>query len=230
MKSILENCKPACLQLHQKGRHCRCFPVKRFCHSNFFGSYHSKFCSDMFYKMIFLKRRLTVQHLRQSFFFDKVVHDQACNFIEKKLQHRCFTVNFTKLLKALCRTPSVSASNFNLTLLNPQTAKDVYLRFPGLLKIKIFQNKGYEVIILDYDVTNKILSRHSNFIVDVVMSPKFGNSSISIREVIITTILYGFDQKNYFFCGRGWWSCLKFNNWGLALGMTLNFYTNVAKG
>ena len=70
-------------------------------------------------KWVSLKRRLTVQHLRQSFFFDKVVHDQACNFIEKKLQHRCFTVNFTKLLKALCRTPSVSASNFNLTLLNP---------------------------------------------------------------------------------------------------------------
>ena len=30
---------------------------------------------------------------------------------------------------------------------------------PGLLEIKIFKNKGYDVIIVDYDVINKILSR-----------------------------------------------------------------------
>ena len=59
----------------------------------------------------------------------------------------------------------------------------------GLLKIKVFWNKGYDVIISVHDVTNKILSRDSNYIVDVVMWPKFGNSSISIREVIITSIL-----------------------------------------
>ena len=39
----------------------------------------------------------------------------------------------------------------------------------SFLKIKIFQNKGYYVIIPEYDVTNKILSRNSNDIVDVVM-------------------------------------------------------------
>ena len=59
----------------------------------------------------------------------------------------------------------------------------------GLLKIKVFWNKGYDVIISVHDVTNKILSRDSNYIIDVVMWPKFGNSSISIREVIITSIL-----------------------------------------
>ena len=59
------------------------------------------------------------------------------------------------------------------------------LATPGLLKIKIFQNKGYNIIIPDYDVTNKILSPESNYIVDVVMWPKFGNFSISMREVII---------------------------------------------
>ena len=42
------------------------------------------------------------------------------------------------------------------------------LATPGLLKIKIFQNKGYD-IIPDYDVINKILSRESNYIVDEVM-------------------------------------------------------------
>ena len=61
----------------------------------------------------------------------------------------------------------------------------------GLLKIKVFWNKGYDVIISVHDVTNKILSSDSNYIIDVVMWPKFGNSSISMREVIITSILKG---------------------------------------
>ena len=59
----------------------------------------------------------------------------------------------------------------------------------GLLKIKLIWNKGYDIIISVHDVTNKILSRDPNYIVDVVMWPKFGNSSISIREDIITSIL-----------------------------------------
>ena len=43
------------------------------------------------------------------------------------------------------------------------------LATPGLLKMKIFKNKGYHVIIVDCDVINKILSRSSNYIVDAVM-------------------------------------------------------------
>ena len=39
-----------------------------------------------------------------------------------------------------------------------------------------------------HDVTVKILSSDSNYIVDVVMRSKFGNSSIFMREVIITLI------------------------------------------
>ena len=62
------------------------------------------------------------------------------------------------------------------------------LATPGLLKIKKCQNKGYDVIILDYDFTHKFLLREWNYIVDVVMWPKFGNSNISVREVIITSI------------------------------------------
>ena len=58
---------------------------------------------------------------------------------------------------------------------------------PGLLKI-LFWNKENVTIPVD-DVTNKILSRDSNCIVDVFMWPKFGNSSISMREVITTSIL-----------------------------------------
>ena len=59
----------------------------------------------------------------------------------------------------------------------------------GFFEIKIFWNKGYDVIIPNYGVTNKILSRESNYVADMVMWPKLGNSSISMREVIITSIL-----------------------------------------
>ena len=59
----------------------------------------------------------------------------------------------------------------------------------GLLKIRVFWNKGYDVIISVYNATNKILSLDSNYIIDVVMGPKFGNCSISTRKVIITSIL-----------------------------------------
>ena len=54
---------------------------------------------------------------------------------------------------------------------------------PGLLKIRVFWNKGYDVIIFVYDVTIKILSRDSNYIIDVAMWPKFGNCSVYIGKV-----------------------------------------------
>ena len=39
----------------------------------------------------------------------------------------------------------------------------------GFLEIKVFLYKGYDVIMSVHDVTNKILLRDSNYIVDVVM-------------------------------------------------------------
>ena len=39
----------------------------------------------------------------------------------------------------------------------------------------------------------KNLSRDANYLVDAVMWPKFGNASISMKNVIITSILQGFD-------------------------------------
>ena len=60
---------------------------------------------------------------------------------------------------------------------------------PGFLKIKVFWNKGYDVIIFVFDIIDKNWSRDSNYVVDVVKWPKFGNSSISMKEVIIITIL-----------------------------------------
>ena len=60
---------------------------------------------------------------------------------------------------------------------------------PGLLKLTVFWNKGYDIIIPVDDVTSKVLSRDSIYIVDVFMWLKFGNSSISRREAITTSIL-----------------------------------------
>ena len=58
----------------------------------------------------------------------------------------------------------------------------------GLLKVTVFWNKGYDVIITVNDVTNKILSLDSNYIIDLFMWPKFGNSSISMRELITASV------------------------------------------
>ena len=60
------------------------------------------------------------------------------------------------------------------------------------------------------------------------MRPKFGNPSIFMREVIITSNLQGLDQKKLFFFDG--WSWFKFNNLGMALGVTLKFYISVSKG
>ena len=97
----------------------------------------------------------------------------------------------------------------------------------GLLKTKIFWKKGYDVIISVHDVIIPILSRDSNYNVNVVMWPKFGNSSISVREVIITSIYKDLTRKNAFFES---WSWFKFNNLGLAQVTNLKFNSNVTNG
>ena len=51
------------------------------------------------------------------------------------------------------------------------------------LKINVFWNQGYEVIIFVHDATNKTFSCGSNYVTDVAMWPKFGNCGISMRKV-----------------------------------------------
>ena len=59
----------------------------------------------------------------------------------------------------------------------------------GALKIKLFWNKFYGIKIPVHYGTNEILSPDSNYIVNVVVQSKIGNSRISMREVTITSIL-----------------------------------------
>ena len=63
---------------------------------------------------------------------------------------------------------------------------------PGHLKITIFWNKVHDVRIPVDDWTNKVLSLYivdSNYIVDLLMWPKFDNSSISLWENVTSSIL-----------------------------------------
>ena len=54
----------------------------------------------------------------------------------------------------------------------------------AFLERKLFLNRDYGVIISVHDVIIKILSRDSNYIVDVVMRKTFGNFCISMRICI----------------------------------------------
>ena len=56
----------------------------------------------------------------------------------------------------------------------------------GLFTVKVFWNKDYNAMI--YEVMGKFLSPDSSYIVNVIMWSKFGNSSISMREVTINSI------------------------------------------
>ena len=97
---------------------------------------------------------------------------------------------------------------------------------PSLLKIKVFLNKSYDVIFSVHDVTNKILPRDVNYIADVVMWPKLGNSSPTLKEVIITQFYKDLTRKTNFYEGYSW---VKSSNLKVAFGMALTFYTSLAK-
>ena len=58
-----------------------------------------------------------------------------------------------------------------------------------IIKINFFEKKGYGIIYSVHDVTNKVFTRKLNYIVDVVIWPKFGYPSISMRKLIISSTL-----------------------------------------
>ena len=63
------------------------------------------------------------------------------------------------------------------------------LATPGLLKIIIFWNKVYDVIIKVCDINSKTLPHVKNYIVNAVMLRKFDSSSKSLKDVVIILIL-----------------------------------------
>ena len=99
------------------------------------------------------------------------------------------------------------------------------LATPVILKTNVYWNKRYHFIIYFNNVTNKNLSRDSNYIVDMMIWPKFGNSSIS--ETLWWHQSYkGLTRKNELFEGMSW---LKLNHLRPVLDIALEFYISVAK-
>ena len=62
------------------------------------------------------------------------------------------------------------------------------LATPVSLGIEVCGNEDYDVIICVYNITDEISLHESNFVGNVVIWPKFGNFSISITAVILTSI------------------------------------------
>ena len=71
----------------------------------------------------------------------------------------------------------------------------------GLLRIKVFWKKGYDATTSVHDVISNILSPDLNYNVNVVMWPKFGKFSISVREVIIAQLYKDFTKNRFFLRG-----------------------------
>ena len=101
----------------QKGHYHWCFLVNRFCEYNFFSLFHSfhvRTCSSYNLGLLKISENLKKSSVPEFFFLIKLHMIKPATLLKGS---RCFTVNFEKLLKALCRTPTVSASNFNSTFL-----------------------------------------------------------------------------------------------------------------
>ena len=85
-------------------------------------------------------------------------------FYIKKYRYKMYFDSLFLILSTFLESLKIVLINMVTTLVI--SAKMAAL---GLLKIKVFWNKGYRVIIAVHDVTCKVLSRDSTYIVDVVM-------------------------------------------------------------
>ena len=103
----------------------------------------------------------------------------------------CFSINLSKnSFDFYCIFNKVVLIKMIATLMSAKLAT------PGIAEIKIFWNAGYGVIKNVDDITKK-LSRDAKYIADLLMWLRFGNSSVSKREVFVTS-------EKQIFCV--WWS------------------------
>ena len=97
---------------------------------------------------------------------------------------------------------------------------------PGLLKTKGFWNKGYHVIRFFHDITKKVLSHDSNYVIDVIMCQSLVTIAFLWEKLSQPQFNRNFTRKIAYFKG---WSWFKLNNLGLIPGKNFKFYTGVAK-
>ena len=113
-------------------------------------------------------------------------HRKSVNFVISRNTDIDWYNFDTEFLSLLTFPETLKIFWINLVLILMMSAK---MATPGLLKLTIFWNNVYDVITRVDDISNKISSSDSNYVVDLFMWPKFGNSSISMREVITTSTL-----------------------------------------
>ena len=104
-------------------------------------------------------------------------------YIKKYMYRLHFDTKFLVLCTFLESLKIVLIKQFKILIMSAKMTAQ------GILKTTIFWNKGYYVINHVHDITDKILSLDSDYIVDVTNWPKFGNYSISMKEIIIISIL-----------------------------------------
>ena len=104
-------------------------------------------------------------HTSQVLLTSAVFHRKSATFVvSRNTDTDCILIhNFLILLTFFESLRVVSIIVVEIMMMSAKLAS------LGLLKIKVFGNKGYDVINYVHDVSNKILSRGSNYIVDVVM-------------------------------------------------------------
>ena len=133
---------------------------------------------------------------RSKKYVNHVTHFLSCadiNIFSPEISNICHIKKYRYRLHFL----RIISNSFNLFFIfffweGEGSLQAVLIKMVGLYKIKILWNKLHH---------NFCLRRGLNYIVNVAMWPKFGNSTISMKEVIISSILYGFDLKNQFFWG-----------------------------
>ena len=94
-----------------------------------------------------------------------IFSSEICNFCYiKKYKYRLH-------FKTYFLIRSISLESLSVVLINLATILMMLGKLAALdlLIIKVFWNKGYDVIICVNDFTNKILLRDSNYVLDVVM-------------------------------------------------------------
>ena len=94
-----------------------------------------------------------------------IFSSEICNFCYiKKYKYRLH-------FKTYFLIRSISLESLSVVLINLATILMMLGKLAALdlLVIKVFWNKGYDVIICVNDFTNKILLRDSNYVLDVVM-------------------------------------------------------------
>ena len=96
-----------------------------------------------------------------------------------------------------------------------------------LANLATLGNKSYDVVISAHEVTDKILPNDWNYIADLAMWPRFGNSSIYLTEDTITLNSQNLTRRTILLRGHLGWSSI---TWDWHEALAWNFTPAWEKG